>query len=292
MCFAGWAWVHYYWDSPLGGLLWQDGTYRLAAWLGVDWEAFVGSGANDGLIQRWLPRLAWLFLAGAVLALVTRRSDSASPAQTSLAQTSPAQTSPAQASKTRRWIARGQMAGLLLGCGLLVLLSYAKYVAAQRQTPMFVEHGGQMLSPAVLVLAIWLGPRHRATVSLAIAAVVMTFAGHGVYALGVWPTPGSFFAMTSVILEVEYPTAKLMLRAAGGVDLAICAGLLLPYVRVVAAGYAALWGLLTALARPVAGMSWELNYWGADQYVHEAVLRAPHYLLPLYLMLLWCRPRS
>ena len=44
----------------------------------------------------------------------------------------------------------------------------------------------------------------------------------------------------------------------------------------------------TALARPVAGMSLSLNYWGADQFLHEAVLRAPHFLIPLYLFFLWC----
>ena len=39
-------------------------------------------------------------------------------------------------------------------------------------------------------------------------------------------------------------------------------------------------------------MSLSLNYWGADQFLHEAVLRAPHFLIPLYLFLLWKKPAS
>ena len=56
--------------------------------------------------------------------------------------------------------------------------------------------------------------------------------------------------------------------------------------------YACFWGLVTALARPVAGMSSELNFWGADQFVHEALLRAPHFLIPLYLAVFWYKPRK
>ena len=47
-CFAGWAWVQFYWEGPYGILLWQDGSYALAERLGVSWEEFVGTGANDG----------------------------------------------------------------------------------------------------------------------------------------------------------------------------------------------------------------------------------------------------
>ena len=39
-CFAGWTWVHFYWEGPYGILLWQDTTYALAERLGVSWETF------------------------------------------------------------------------------------------------------------------------------------------------------------------------------------------------------------------------------------------------------------
>lgn len=263
LCFAGWAWVHFYWEGPYGILLWQDATYTLANRFGNSWDEFVGSGANDGFIQVWMARIGWIYLLGAILSLTVRQ---------------------------RSWL---QMMVLISGSALLAALSYAKYLGSQQQLPMLVEHGGQILIPVVLVLALTAGVRHRATVIAAKVAVVMVFAGHGLYALGWhWPTPANFFGMTSIILHVDSETARTLLRIAGALDLLVCIGLFVPSLRLASTAYAAVWGLLTALARPVAGMSLALNYWGADQFVHEAVLRAPHFMIPLYLLFLWKKPSS
>ncbi len=260
LCFAGWTWVHFYWQGPYGILLWQDWVYSLAERWGIGWDDFVGSGANDGVVQRWIGGVAWLYLACCVLSLTVRKG------------------------------ARWQMAGLLGGAGLLVILSYAKYLGAQRQPPMFIEHGGQMLMPVLLVSALALGVRHRATVILAMVAFITTFAGHGAYAIGApWPTPANFHGMTRVILGVDQEAARVLIRVAGILDFVVCVGIFIPVLRRSCALYAVVWGFLTALARPWAGMSFDLNYWGADQFVHEMVLRAPHFLIPLYLYLLWRR---
>jgi hypothetical protein len=256
-CFAGWTWVHFYWEGPYGVLLWQDTTYALAERLGISWDAFVGTGADDGLVQKWIAWIGWLYLGCMVLTITVRRKS------------------------------RIQMAALVGGSGLLTIVAYTQYLAAQRQLPMFLEHGGQILIPVILVMALSLGVRHRVTVVTAIAALIATFAGHGCYALDLWPLPANFWAMTSVILEVEYETARSILQIAGILDFVVCLGICIPTVRRSCALYAAIWGFLTALARPVAGMSLGLNYWGADQFLHEAVLRAPHFLIPLYLFVLW-----
>jgi len=257
LCFAGWSWVHYDWEAPYGVLVWHDATYELAGRLGISWDDFVGTGSSDGWVQIWLGRIAWLYLACTVLTLTVQRG---------------------------YWL---QMTGLVCGAGMLAVLSYAKFSSAQRQLPMFVEHGGQMLMPLLLVMAITLGARHRITVATAMVALIMTFAGHGSYALGLWPTPPNFYALTTIILNVEYDTAKTLLRTVGALDLIACIGILIPWTRRGCAIYAVVWGFLTAIARPVAGMSWSLYYWGADQYVHEAVLRAPHWVIPLYLFIVW-----
>ncbi|PAY15954.1 hypothetical protein CKO51_29315 [Rhodopirellula sp. SM50] len=260
LCFAGWTWVHYYWEGPYGVLLWQDATYDLATGLGLSWDEFVGTGADDGFVQKWIARIWWLYLACTLLTITVRKTS---------------------------WV---QMSGLVLGSGLLTLLSYASYVAAQRQLPMFIEHGGQMLIPLILVMALALGVRHRVTVTTAVIALIMTFAGHGCYAIGFWPTPGNFYAMTTLILGADYSTAQMLLRTAGVLDFLVCIGICIPYLRRASALYASVWGFLTAVARPVAGMSWGLNYWGADQFLHETALRAPHFAIPLFLFFLWRKP--
>src|SRR5690606_13311892 len=121
-----------------------------------------------------------------------------------------------------------------------------------------------MLMPLLLVMALALGARHRVTVATAIVALIMTFAGHGSYALGLWPTPAQYHGMIAVIFGVEYASTKVILSIAGVLDFIACLGILVPRLRRPCALYAAAWGFLTALARPVAGMSFDLNYWGAD----------------------------
>ena len=98
--------------------------------------------------------------------------------------------------------------------------------------------------------------------------------------------------MITVILDVDHETTKMILRVAGVLDVLVCIGICIPAVRRPAALYAFFWGLLTSLARPMAGMDSSLHYWGADQFIHEAVLRAPHFLIPLYLFLVWRRPKK
>ena len=259
-CFAGWGWVHYYWEGPYGVFLWDENLYQLAERLGISWEAFVGSGANDGLVQRVIGQMFWLYLGAAILTLTVRRG---------------------------AWI---QMALLVMSSGLLAVVAYAKYLGAESQLPMLLELAGQVLSPSLLVLALTLGARHRITIIVTMLAVIMTFAGHGAYAVGWWPTPGVFYGMITKILNVDYETVVRILFAAGTLDFVVCLAVLFPISRRPAAFYAALWGLATALARPIAGMDSTLHYWGADQFVHEAVLRGPHFLLPMYLFLVWARP--
>ncbi|MEM6916068.1 MAG: hypothetical protein AAF491_05825 [Verrucomicrobiota bacterium] len=262
LCFTGWTWAHLYWEGPYGVLFWQDNSFALAEKMGISWETFVGSGANDGLIQKGIGLIGWLYLACAILSLTVRKHS------------------------------KIQMIGLLGGSLLLLLLVYAKFLKAQKQLPMLVEHGGQILIPVLLVFALHFGIRHRLTVITAVVAFLATFAGHGAYAIGMWPTPSHFFAMTSVILGTEHDLTLVILRTAGVLDFLICLGIFLPFLRIPSLIYGVAWGFLTALARPVAGMSTDLIYWGADQFIHEFVLRAPHYLIPLYLCFLWWKPRN
>ena len=73
LCFAGWTWVHFYWEGPYGVLLWQDSTFELATRFGLTWDEFVGSGADDGLVQKWIANIWWLYLACTVLTITVRK---------------------------------------------------------------------------------------------------------------------------------------------------------------------------------------------------------------------------
>lgn len=262
LCLLGWTWTHFYWEGPYAVLVWNETTHSLAEKLGLGWEEFVGTGANDGLVQRWLHVLAWFYLGVTVCTLTVRRKSTY------------------------------QLVPLLLAVVLLGVLFYAKYLGSQRQLPMLIEHGSQFFMPLLFVLALKIGPRHPVVFNLAIIAVTLTFVGHGAYALGLWPTPGNFYAMTKKIMGWDEAIITVFLRVAGVLDFLLCLGLLIPRLRMASALYAFSWGLATAVARPMAGMSSELSFWGADQFVHEAFLRAPHFLIPLYLVVYWYEPRK
>ena len=259
-CLAGWAWQHLYWEGPYGPLFWRGEALDFFAHHGGDWDDFVGQTPGAGAVQRWIAWMAWPYVICAALTITARQ---------------------------RAWL---QLSGLAVGGLCLAALAYSKYLAAARELPMLVEHAAQVASPVLLALALACGAKHRAVIAATIGAVIMTFAAHGAYALGWWPTPASFYAMATVVLGTDEATTTAILRSAGALDLLICVGLLAPRLRRSCMLYAATWGLLTALARPVAGMSLDLRFWGADQFLYEAMVRAPHFTLPLYLMLIWRRP--
>jgi hypothetical protein len=262
LCFLAWAWVHFYWEGPYSVLIWNETTYTWAESLGYNWDEVVGTGANDGLFQKILSQLYWGYLICAIMALSARKEKPI------------------------------QLIILCLGSLMMSVLMYAKYLKANSQLPMFVEHGGQMLMSALLASALYFGVKHKVTLTVAIIAFITTFAGHGCYAMGFWPTPSQFYGMTTIILGFEYETTTTFLRIAGILDFIVCVGILIPKTRWYCAVYATVWGLLTALARPIAGMAMELNYFGTDQFLHESLTRAPHYLIPLFLVLLFKKEKT
>ena len=262
LCLAGWTWNHFYFTNPIDVLFWTEGTYRLYESMGGDWASFTGTGANDGFVANIMKFLAWVFLICAIGTLTVRKTST------------------------------HQMGILWLGSFMLTVLSYALYIDKKRQLPMFIEHGGQMLMPILLYAALYYGVKHHITVRIAIVAFIMTFAGHGAYALNLWPTPGNFTAMTTIITGWELRTIKVLLYTAGVLDVLICLAIFYKKFRVPAAIYAALWGLATALARPMSGMSTDLIYFGADHHIHQFVLRAPHIIIPLYLAILWSKSKA
>ena len=257
LCFLAWAWVHYYWEGPYAVLIWNETTFDWAESLGYDWNDVVGTGYNDGLFQFALSQIYWGYVLCAIISLTVKKES------------------------------KFQIGSLYLGSCMLVVLMYAKFLVSKEQLPMFVENGGQILMPLILVSAVSLGLRSKVTLWVTCVGFVSTFAGHGCYAVGLWPTPSTFYAMTSVILGFEIETTKLFLRIAGLMDFLVCIGIFITSIRRYCAIYAAVWGLLTAMARPVAGMSFTLNYFGADQFLHEALLRAPHYFIPFFMFLVW-----
>ncbi|PXA04784.1 hypothetical protein DDZ13_06350 [Coraliomargarita sinensis] len=255
-CFLGWAWQHLRWGGPYDAVLWNPNYCGwLADLLGVSWEAYVAEVVTDSRILFGVRLLGFFYAALAVVSITARRD---------------------------RFV---QLSFLALGSLGLAFLTFCKFINSGYVAAILVEQGGQVLAPWVLLLALQRGVKDHLTIGLAIIAFCATFVGHGIYAIGWAPTPGHFYGLTYGILRTGAEATDLFLKFAGVMDFLVCAALVVPPLRRIGLAYAALWGLLTSLSRPAAGMSLALPWWGADQFLHEAVYRMPHITLPIFLFL-------
>ncbi|MDD7985000.1 hypothetical protein PQO01_08580 [Lentisphaera marina] len=178
---------------------------------------------------------------------------------------------------------RGQIISLAVSGILLTFMFFCKFVQVGYVLPNFIEHGGQMMTPLLLIIAIKYGVNHRLTIISICIAFTTTFIGHGIYASGLYPTPDHFYALLEGSLGLRGEVADTIIKTAGYLDFVLCIVLFCRPLRSYCMAYAAFWGAATALARPVAGMSWDLSLWGADQFLQQAIWRAPHALIPLFL---------
>jgi uncharacterized membrane protein YphA (DoxX/SURF4 family) len=174
--------------------------------------------------------------------------------------------------------------------GILCLLPYwlLRWFDSNLQVGMFFEHFLQWGTPLLLLL--YFRVNLRAWKRLVWLFVSLTFIGHGLYALG-WGVPldHNFVNMTQRLLGLDVSTARLFLRCVGLIDLLLPALLLLPFARIPAVLYATVWGILTALARIFAHWTAAEKYYGMHPWFAEAVVRLPHGIVPLALLLLYWR---
>ena len=118
-------------------------------------------------------------------------------------------------------------------------------------------------------------------------AVALTFAAHGLYALGAYPVPGHFVDMTIILLGTKEATARTFLTVVGWLDLVVAVGIFFRPVAGPLLLYATAWGLATALARLATGYQLGVpDVW--HQYAYLTTYRLPHGLLPLALYFWRC----
>lgn len=173
---------------------------------------------------------------------------------------------------------------ILLAMIGLIMQSLLQFFDSAYAWPQMLEMGIQVATPWVLLIHTSHGliPKRMIWIKIALA---FTFIGHGIYAYGIgWPQPGHFISMTMNILHLSENNAALFLKIMGVLD--GLAGLLLfiPKCSRVALWYMAAWGLLTALARPVAHFHFEFWQDSLLIWLPEMLYRLPHGLLPLWTM--------
>lgn len=258
--FLGRAWQHIRWDAPYRALLWDEAWMKapVEAMLGISWREYVSSNVVDAFIDGLVSATGWFYLLCALAALFIGR------------------------------LGRVGRAILWIGAANLIFLAALYCKEKFLFIGQFFEYTLQWGAPAMLAILSkapekeW-SPRFVLAVKVAIA---LTFTCHGLYAVGFYPRPGNFLEMVMNILPLNETGAIHFLNTAGALDFALSIALFLPgRFPLFALAYASFWGLATSIARFWA--YFHLEYWDSAllQWLHEAVMRFPHFLIPLALLL-------
>lgn len=269
--FLGRAWQHLRWDAPYRAFLWSQETLEplVTGLFGVPWETYATSPAVATGIAAGVQLVGLFYFVCAFAAWRCERSASA----VSTDSAAPA------ASAHPRWAHRLLIAGSVG----LTFLAYCSYRDRVYRVGEFFDLACQFALPLLLALTARRALSARHLLVAIRVAVACTFGAHGLKAVGIYPVPGEWITMTIAATGVSEAAAFTFLKVAGLLDFAIVAAVMVPWIRLdrAAFAYAAAWGLLTALARPVAFIRWDNFADSAAQWLHEGIMRLPHAALPL-----------
>lgn len=299
------ACTHWVGEPPYWSLWWDEGLMWPIAWIFCDnWGQFSSSvhventfyGVQNGLTAAY-------FVCGALLAwapralsqsLIQRRNDVHLHSSTTSKQ-SKEQKKRSQAAQNREGAQR--LASPPRGARLTlwvcwitaaIQLNYALSSWAQSNylLGVLMEQSLHVCAPIACALMLPnVSPRWEATAEgLLQLTVSLCFIGHGLFAIGWYPTPASFLTMTLNLTPFTEDGAETFLMIFGALDLVVAALILTPIyeLRRLGLGYMILWGALTALARPLGSpcASWvdALTIGGP-----EMLWRSIHAIAPLWL---------
>jgi len=257
--FLGRAWQHLVWDAPYRALLWDEKWMKgwVTSWSDFTWEEFITSMPVDDSISTFVKCMGAFYLLCFFISLTIEPNK-----------------------KWKNFI-------LIVGSGSLLFLSFLYSKEKFFSAAQFFEYTIQWSSPLLLIFALRQKTISTQGILLIKLAIALTFTAHGLYALNLFPCPGYFVEMTMNILGVGEEQAFLFLKVAGVLDLVLSLGIFLPFrFAKYFLGYAFLWGLATALARIWAYFEWVNASATLSQWLHETVIRFPHFLIPLFVIVL------
>ena len=244
-------------DSPIRGLFWHESWWSspLKNSAGISWDEWAKQ--SDPYITTTLSCVGLILIAIAIVPWLLSRF-------TKL-----------------RWL-------LWFGTFLLVVDSFARWVASDYDFGMAIEHSLQMSAPVVLFFFAKYGTAtkqsDRAMTLLLLIATGFTFAGHGFYAAGIHPVPLSYQTMTMKLLGCSESVAVGFLLVVGILDILAALALFPKPLRRPALLYCIIWGLMTALARVVSHFDFSAPGWNLDPWLFETAVRTSHWLLPLLVL--------
>ncbi len=258
LIFFGRGYQYLFFDAPFRALLWDESLLEpiVEGWFNTPWNDYVTNLRVDAWIQTSVRINGVLFVLAALSSWFIT-------------------------AKNKRFLKYP----IVLGGFFLVVLSFLSTKEHFYHFAQFFEHAIQFGVPFVLLFALRQPDNYKKTVFWLKVLIAVTFTSHGLYALGVYPIPGYFIDMTINSLGVTEPTAVLILKAAGILDIVLSIAIFLPRISRYALMYAVFWGFATALARIVSNFNADLLLMSVHQTFYLTLYRLPHGLLPLLVLI-------
>jgi hypothetical protein len=254
--FAGRAWQHLFWDAPFRALLWDQDLMQgiIEGLTSLTWEAYSSSTKVESVIQFSIRATGCLYVVCAFLSIFLSKNNKS----------------------------LGKI--LILGAASLFILSILNCKEKFFQLGELMEHAIQVLSPLLLYAALYKQVSVSQLIRVSKIAIACTFIGHGLYAVNYYPQPGPYADMIINVFHFEEERSKNILVVLGFLDFIFSLLLFVPSLSALALFYCAIWGLLTALARVVAGFDSHFVLSTLNQYAFETVFRLAHFILPLWVL--------
>ncbi len=262
----GRAWQHLVWDAPYRVLLWDEAWMRsiIERFGGISWQVWTTDTTMDERIGWGIKIVGWAYLGIALLATLRYW---AMVKNKSFVKKLP----------------KLEILATLNGCLLAALYCKDKWFHVGQ----FFEYALQIGAP-LFFLYFPTHPEKKILWNGMLLATLLTFACHGLYALGYYPQPENFVTMTLNCLHCDETTARVFLKIMGWLDMLVVLVFIFEFgvsslgswVSRLALLYCVIWGFLTCIARVWA--YFYIDFWqdSLTQNLYQMLFRVPHFLVP------------
>jgi|TARA_B100001093_G_scaffold234550_1_gene224906 hypothetical protein len=176
---------------------------------------------------------------------------------------------------------------LMIPATLIVFVDgFARWVSSGYELGMAIEHVLQIGTPILFLMACLRPEFSRRWIRVALILSAMTFLGHALYAIGFYTVPLNFKMMTQGLLGLSDKETINLLLVAGWLDIGAAVGVFFLATRIPSLIYMIFWGGVTALARVASNFDRSADFSGFDPWLVETLVRTPHWLIPLLIMVL------
>jgi len=258
--FFGRGWEHLFWDAPFRAVLWDQTLMEglVTSLTDMSWHQYATSAKVNFIIDLSIKLVGAIYIFCALVSLIVQ------PKHEKLSKV------------------------LWVGFFFLLILSLLFYKNKFYKFGQFIEYSCQMFSPLFLYFLLrYKIERHRFNLLLK-AAIALTFVGHGLYALGIYVTPGIWtdMAMSSldfIGLRFSEHQVETTIFYAGILDMLLAIGIFFPnkWWSVPFITWAIIWGFLTAFSRVIGFMNFDPSWHTLFQWLPQTIMRFPHGLIPL-----------